>query len=495
MRLAAGTLLGPYEIVAPLGAGGMGEVYRARDTRLDRAVALKVLPPGTSADPIRKQRFEREARTISSLSHPNLCVLYDVGTHEGVDYLVMELLEGETLSARLERGPLPIEQAIRYGAQIADGLAHAHRAGVVHRDLKPGNVMLTASGAKLLDFGLAKSPVLSEGLTLTAAPAQKPVTQKGMIVGTFQYMSPEQIEGGEVDSRSDIFSLGAVLYESLTGQKAFEGKSQMSVASAILEKEPAPIRSLRPLTPPTLERTVGRCLEKRRDARWQDASDLAAELRWAGEEASRRSEGAASGPGSGAVAGWVVSAALFLLLVGGLFLWLRTREGRGPQYFASPFHLAVNDLALSADGKVAAVVAYSEEANQYVLWTYRLGEPSAKLVEGTEGAAHPFWSPDGKWIGFFAQGKLKKVLPKVATPTSSATRRTGGAAPGARPEPSSSRPTCSPGSSAFPPPAEFRARRRSSTSGGRSRATGGPCSFRTGSTTSTSGRTSRGGTT
>src|SRR5499427_9207880 len=224
MRLTRGTKLGPYEIQSPLGAGGMGEVYRARDTRLERSVAVKILPAHFSTDPVRKQRFEREAKTISNLNHPHICVLHDIGSQDGVDYLVMECVEGETLASRLGKGLLPLEQVLKYGTQIADALDKAHRSGIVHRDLKPGNIMLTPTGAKLLDFGLAKpaAPVLT-GATLTAATPRSPMTEEGMIVGTFQYMSPEQIEGKEVDTRSDVFSLGAVLYEMLTGKHAFEG--------------------------------------------------------------------------------------------------------------------------------------------------------------------------------------------------------------------------------------------------------------------------------
>src|SRR2546426_8201787 len=255
MPLAPGTQLGPYEISAPLGAGGMGEVYRAKDTRLDRTVAIKILPAHLSSDPVRKQRFEREAKTISSLNHPNICVLYDVGQQDGIDYLVMECIEGETLSKRLEKGALPSEQVLKYGTQIADALDKAHRSGVIHRDLKPGNIMLTPTGAKLLDFGLAKPTApLTSVATLTAAVTQSsPMTEQGAIVGTFQYMSPEQVQAKELDGRSDIFSLGAVLYEMLTGQRAFQGKSQLSVASAVLEKEPAPISTIKPLTPPALD--------------------------------------------------------------------------------------------------------------------------------------------------------------------------------------------------------------------------------------------------
>jgi eukaryotic-like serine/threonine-protein kinase len=235
MTLASGTRLGPYEITAPMGAGGMGEVYRARDVRLDRTVAIKIIPAHLSFDPARKQRLEREAKTISSFNHPNICVLYDVGHQNGIDYLVMECLEGETLSKRLEKGPLPLDQVLKFGSQISDALDKAHRSGIVHRDLKPDNVMLTSTGAKLLDFGLAKVvEPLADAPTLTAASASPIVTQSGGIVGTFQYMSPEQLEGKELDSRSDIFSLGAVLYEMVTGERAFRGKSQLSVASAIL---------------------------------------------------------------------------------------------------------------------------------------------------------------------------------------------------------------------------------------------------------------------
>src|SRR5258708_4968877 len=232
MPLSPGVRLGPYEILDAIGAGGMGEVYREKDTRLDRTVAIKILPAHLSSDPLRKQRFDREAKTISSLNHPNICVLHDVGQQDGIDYLVMECVEGETLAKRLEKGALPLEQVLKYGMQIADALDKAHRSGVVHRDLKPGNIMLTPTGAKLLDFGLAKPTApLSSGVTLTATTRNSPVTEQGTIVGPFQYMSPEQVEGRELDGRSDIFSFGAGLYERPPGQRAFEAKSQRSVAS------------------------------------------------------------------------------------------------------------------------------------------------------------------------------------------------------------------------------------------------------------------------
>src|ERR1700740_3464312 len=284
MGLTTGTKLGPYEIQSPLGAGGMGEVYRARDTRLERAVAIKIRPAQFSADPVRKQRFEREAKTISSLNHPHICTLHDVGSQDGVDYLVMECVEGETLAKRLEKGPLPLDQILKFGAQIADALDKAHRSGIIHRDLKPGNIMLTPTGAKLLDFGLARAavPVLS-GATLTAAAHSTPITQEGTIVGTFHYMSPEQVEGKDLDGRSDIFSFGAVLYEMLTGTFAFPGKSHLSVASSILEKQPDPITSLKPLTPPALKHIIRRCLAKDPEERWQTTRDLALELRGVAE--------------------------------------------------------------------------------------------------------------------------------------------------------------------------------------------------------------------
>src|SRR3989475_9722760 len=310
MPLNPGTKLGPYEIVSPLGAGGMGEVYHARDTRLGRDVAIKILPQQLSKDPVRKQRFEREAKTISGLNHPHICTLHDVGSQDGVDYLVMECVEGETLAKRLEKGPLPLDQVLKYGTQIADALDKAHRSGVVHRDLKPGNIMLTSTGVKLLDFGLAKpaAPPLT-GATLSAVATQtSAVTEQGTIVGTFQYMSPEQVEGKELDGRSDVFPLGAVLYETLTGQRAFPGKSQLSVASAILEKEPAPISTVKPMTPPTLDHAVKKCLAKIPDERWQSASDLASELRGISESA-----GQAAGTGFWATPGKTRKRAAWLI--------------------------------------------------------------------------------------------------------------------------------------------------------------------------------------
>src|SRR2546423_5418203 len=277
MTIVAGTRLGPYEIVAPIGAGGMGEVYKARDTRLDRSVALKILPAEFAQNAQFKVRFEREARTISQLSHPSICALYDVGEN----YLVMELLDGETLADRLSRGPLPLADVLKYGAQVAEALGKAHREGVIHRDLKPGNVMLTKSGAKLLDFGLAKS--IGQSDAPAEATLQKPLTQEGMVLGTFQYMAPEQLAGEEPDARTDIFALGGVLYEMATGKRAFEGKTKTSLIAAIVSGEPKPMHELQPLTPPALEHVVKKCLAKDPDDRWQSASDIGEELRWIGE--------------------------------------------------------------------------------------------------------------------------------------------------------------------------------------------------------------------
>ena len=280
--LAAGTKLGPYQILAPLGAGGMGEVYRAHDTRLGRDVAVKVLSPHLAATPEVRARFEREARTISQLSHPHICTLFDIGHQDGTDYLVMELLEGETLAHRLEKGPLPVAEMLMLGTQIADALDRAHRAGVVHRDLKPGNVMLTRSGAKLMDFGLARAAGLgaAPGIMTESPTVSRPLTAEGTIVGTFQYMAPEQLEGKEADARADLWALGCVLYEMATGKRAFEGDSQASLIAAILEHEPRPIAELKPRSPPALERVVKRCLAKDPECRWQSARDLMHELQW-----------------------------------------------------------------------------------------------------------------------------------------------------------------------------------------------------------------------
>jgi serine/threonine protein kinase len=401
----------------------MGEVFRAVDTRLERTVAIKILPPQLSNDLARKQRFEREAKTISSLNHPHICVLYDVGHQDGTDYLVMECLEGETLAKRLEKSPIPLEQVLKFGAQIADALDKAHRSGVVHRDLKPGNIMLTPTGAKLLDFGLAKPVVaLTTGATLTAAATPTtPVTQEGTILGTFQYMSPEQIEGKELDGRSDIFSLGAVLYEMLTGQRAFQGKSQLSVASAILEKEPPPISTVKPLTTPSLDHALRRCLAKDPEERWQTARDIAIELKWIAD----------SGPSSGSAGPLVnrassrerILAIAFVLAAGAAIAlgvlyakrpatntrvtrtYVKSEEGSGFIFSGDQ-----KGFAISPDGLNLAYVASTPTPDaKSALWIRPMDSLHARLLPGTEAAGFPFWSPDGRYIGFFAGGKLKKI--------------------------------------------------------------------------------------
>ena len=420
MALTSGTRLGPYQILAPLGAGGMGEVYRAHDTRLGRDVALKILPADLSSDPGRKQRFEREAMTISSLNHPHICVLYDVGHQDGIDYLVMECVEGETLAKRLEKGPLPLVQVLKFGAQIGDGLDKAHRSGVVHRDLKPGNIMLTPTGAKLLDFGLAKtaSP-LAEIATLTAAAAQPaPVTAQGTIVGTIQYMSPEQIEGKELDARSDIFSFGAVLYEMLTGQRAFPGKSQLSVVSAILEKEPAPISTTKPMTPPALDRVIRRCLAKDPEERWQTARDIAIELKWiakAGVQAGIAAPVVTRRQYRERLAWGVAAIAIIIALLATSAPYVRRApsEPRTVRFTISPpeksiFVTSPNLVSVSPDGKQLAFIVVDSTGKQ-LLWVRAVASLTAQPLLGTDDAFQPFWSPDGRFIAFSTQNKLKKI--------------------------------------------------------------------------------------
>ena len=292
MSLNPGAKLGPYEILAPLGAGGMGEVYKAKDTRLDRTVAIKVLPSHVASNPEVRQRFEREARAVSSLNHPHICTLYDIGREGDVDFMVMEHIEGDTLADRLKKGALPLDQALQYGIEIADALDKAHRQGVVHRDLKPGNIMLTRSGSKLLDFGLAKMSAAQTNVEgLSALPTEaKPLTQEGSILGTFQYMAPEQLEGKEADARTDIFAFGAVTYEMLTGKRAFEGKSQASLIGAIMEHDPPPVSVLQSTSPPALDHVVKTCLAKDPEDRWRAAGDVARQLAWIAEAGSQTTD-------------------------------------------------------------------------------------------------------------------------------------------------------------------------------------------------------------
>jgi Tol biopolymer transport system component/predicted Ser/Thr protein kinase len=417
MPLASGTRLGPHEILEPLGAGGMGEVYRARDTRLDRIVALKVLPGHLADNEELRQRLDREAKTISQLSHPHVCALYDVGHQDGVDYLVMEYLEGETLADRLVKGPLPTEQVLRYGIQMADALDKAHRIGIVHRDLKPGNVMLTKSGVKLLDFGLAKAVAPATPQQMTSFPTQQALTQKGTILGTFQYMAPEQLEGREADARTDIFALGGVLYEMATGQKAFSGKSQASLISSIMGSEPPPVSAVAPMTPPAFDRIVRKCIAKDPEDRWQSAADLGSELKWISES----SQGAPPLPLISRARSrdrlflWMALAVVTAALA---FTVLRREPTATPRKIRFTIPLPEGNtfgsfaqagaVALSPDGRRLAFTAVPP-GGRSALWVRDLDALTPRVLPGTEGAALPFWSPDSRFIGYFAGGKMKRV--------------------------------------------------------------------------------------
>ena len=421
MPLLAGALLGPYQIISPIGAGGMGEVYRARDTRLDREVAIKVLPAQVAGREDLQQRFEREARAISSLHHPHICSLYDIGLQDGAPYLVMELLAGEPLDKRIERGALPLEEALRIAIQIADALDQAHGKGVVHRDLKPGNVMLTATGAKLLDFGLAKAIEPQKGAaTLSSLPTQtRALTTEGTILGTLAYMAPEQLEGKEVDARTDIFALGALLYEMLTGKQAFSGDSHASLITSIMSSDPAPVSAVQPMATPALERAIRKCLAKSPDQRWQSVRDLMSELQWIAEGGS---QGGVSAPvmaphRSPGRAAWLAvgsMAALLIPLVAVAILHLREQA---PVQNVVRFEIAPPDKSVlrsidiptpSPDGQRIVFSAVGAEQKSR-LWIRSLDTPGLQPVAGTEGAALPFWSPDGRKIGFIADGKLKRV--------------------------------------------------------------------------------------
>jgi serine/threonine protein kinase/Tol biopolymer transport system component len=413
MALATGTKLGPYEIQSPLGAGGMGEVYRARDTRLGRDVAIKVLPSDLCSDPDLKARFEREAKAISALSHPHICHLYDIGAQDGTDYLVMELLDGETLADRLKKGPLPLKQALQYGIEIAEALEKAHSNGIVHRDLKPGNIMLTKSGAKLLDFGLAKpTPSLPTAPSGSMATMSKPLTVQGMIVGTFQYMAPEQLQGRDADVRSDLFALGAVLYEMVTGKLAFAGKSQISVMSAILENEPEPVSSAQPLASPALDHVIQRALAKDPDDRWQTSRDLIHELKWSTASVAVPGRAVSAAPErnkSRETLAWLVAGALLMALIAGAIWWRPSKPLAEAMYFPAPLPFPATDITISPNGHTIAVVAYQESARKNMIWIYELGSHGARILAGTEGASYPFWSADGRSIAFFADAQLKKL--------------------------------------------------------------------------------------
>jgi serine/threonine protein kinase/WD40 repeat protein len=408
-----GTTLSHYKIISKLGQGGMGEVYLAEDSRLDRKVALKILPEHLSERAELRERFEREARAVSSLNHPHICTLYDIGEQDGIHYLVMEHLVGETLEARLAKGPLPLEQTLEYAIQIADALDKAHRQGVVHRDLKPGNIMLVKSGAKLLDFGLAKLQAADTPTNLSALPTEQAnLTAEGTILGTLQYMAPEQLEAKEADSRTDIFAFGAVVYEMATGKKAFEGKSQASLIAAIMGQDPRPMSELQPMTPATLDHVVRRCMSKAPEGRWQAASDVMAELRWVTEVGTPvDSLPAVTTPTAWRRAiPWSIAAVA--VFVAALALWQLTSPTPTPtpfRKFRLPLagKLAINprDSAISPDGKM---VAYSQGGQ---LWIHRLDELEPREMTGASGATQPFWSPNTDFVGYFDEpaAKLKKV--------------------------------------------------------------------------------------
>ncbi len=431
MALTAGTKFGPYEIQSQLGAGGMGEVYRALDTRLDRTVAIKVLASHLSSSPELKQRMEREARSISALNHPHICQLYDIGSQSGTDFLVMEFLEGETLAEPLRKGALPLNEILKIGIAVAEALAVAHRQGIVHRDLKPGNIMLTQGGAKLMDFGLAKplgvqnsaagsgaAPSFTAMPTLSGPSPLSPLTTAGSIIGTIQYMSPEQIEGKEADARSDIFAFGAVLYEMVTGKRPFVGKSQISLASSILEKDPDPISATHPSTPPAFEHVLTTCLQKNPEERYLAAHDIKIELQWI---ASSRAPAVAPLPAPTSNKkerlGWAAAVVAAMILGAAAMLLYR------PASSAPAIRAAINPPAnatlalvgdfagppvLSPDGGAIAFVATGPEGKA-TIWVRPINAPEAHLLAGTEGATFPFWSPDNRSLGFFAGGKLKTI--------------------------------------------------------------------------------------
>ena len=428
MPLSAGTRLGPYEIIAPLGAGGMGEVFKARDTRLDRTVAIKILNSSVGARPEALQRFEREARAVSALNHANICSLYDVGSESGTPYLVMEYVEGETLTERLTRGPLPVADACQIAIAIGDALDQAHRRGIVHRDLKPGNVMLTgekgSNTVKLLDFGLAKlsgAAALASGTPTSLPTLAQSLTSEGSIIGTFQYMAPEQLEGVAADHRSDIFAFGCVLYEMLTGRKAFEGKSQATLIAAIMTSEPPPILPWQPMSPPALDRVVRRCLAKDPDNRWQSARDLVGELRWITESGSQVAPAPALQTRRRARArwGWLAAGVLSLVVLAETFVTVRHLREKPLEVPVTRFAVSPPEgtvfnfartfaVAVSPDGRRIAFAA-GVAPDKPQLWVRSLDALAAQPLAGTEGAKYPFWSPDSKTLGFFADGKLKRI--------------------------------------------------------------------------------------
>ena len=433
MTLASGTKLGPYEIQSPLGAGGMGEVYRARDTRLGRDVAIKVLPAHLSSDPDLRQRMEREAKAISSLNHPYICTLHDIGSQDGVDFLVMEHLDGETLADRLRKGALPLDEALKIAIQIAQALDKAHTRGIVHRDLKPANIMLTRNGPKLMDFGLAKpapgttavsgGPLTPSTPTMTVAAltaAASPLTQKGTVVGTFQYMALEVLQGAEADAHSDIFSFGCVLYEMFTGRRAFEGKSQFSVLGAILDKEPERISTVLPDSHPRLDETVWRCLAKNLEQRYGCVHDVRIQLEASAEGPKIASPQAPPLQPASAASRlpWLITGIAALLAIGLATAYIFqtpkpaavVRSSILPPAGTSFITMlpASGPPVLSPDGKRLAFTA-RDENGKVLLYVRSLTSLTAQPLPGTDDAIYPFWSPDSRQIGFFAAAKLKKI--------------------------------------------------------------------------------------
>ena len=421
MPLPAGTRLGPYEVIAALGAGGMGEVYQARDTRLDRTVAVKFLAADVASDPEFRERFKREARSISALDHPHICALYDIGEHEGHAFLVMQHLEGETLAARLQRGPLPLDQALTCAIQIAGALDQAHRRGIVHRDLKPGNVMLTKTGAKLLDFGLAKTAPTAVLETASTALAESPraggfpLTAQGAILGTFQYMAPEQIEGRVIDARTDIFAFGALLYEMLTGRRAFGGQTQASLIAAILEREPPSVATVAPMIPPQLDHVVRRALAKDPDDRWQSARDLAGELQWISGQSSGQAPAVPRPRKRLKRLGPVLAGVALGAAIAAPVTWMLVPQAGGmvpvravvPLPRGTVYGIATPAFAISPDGRRIVYTAMHE--GQPTLFVRSLDRFEAEPLRGTAGAAGPFFSPDSQHLGFFADAKLKRT--------------------------------------------------------------------------------------
>ncbi len=423
MTLSAGARLGPYEIVSPLGAGGMGEVYRAKDTRLDREVAVKVLPEHLTGSAELRSRFEREARAISSLSHPNICTLYDVGREGETDFLVMELLDGESLLDRLAKGPIPVDEVLRLGIQITDALERAHASGIVHRDLKPGNIFVTERGVKILDFGLAKLHAAAQQTSKTALGAlpteqlSVSLTGEGMILGTFQYMSPEQLEGKEADPRTDIFALGAVLYEMATGKKAFAGSSQASLIGSIMHSTPPPVSALAALAPPALDRVIATCLAKDPKDRWSTAHDLKLQLAWIAEGGSQIGVPApvAARRKHREKLAWALAAAATLVAAATTVGYLR-RAPKPERVLRFDIQqpqglVTAGEPKLSPDGRNIAFVGVDEKGQSQV-WLRSLDTLEARPLAGTEGirpALRPFWSPDSKMLAFVADGKMKKV--------------------------------------------------------------------------------------